>query len=172
MRELVVQICFDRPSLGNIKTKWSGDSKLTYFAFARDSAGAVMFLPTWWRANLTFAAKLLCRHEDLIEHIFFDPSVIGCPGSVPDQLYKRWYGQDRLARHEAFPTGSTVGINVAIPSMLSDDDLQALFDIAGRYCGVSAFGPREYGHFRVTNVKPRRRACAINSSQEVTSSDR
>jgi len=155
MREVTVRIRFTRPCLGNVQDRRHNDGRLV---FARTGDGQVMFLPSWHKQNLRLAAQLLGRHQEEVDKIHFDVAVDGALRR--DCWYKRYYvGHDRKRRyawHECFFPGQVVGINCIVPSTISDDDLLQLFNIAGRYRGLSPWKPGEYGHFVVEKITPRR----------------
>jgi hypothetical protein len=165
MRELTVRIEFTSPSLGNKKIK--DDTPLSgRFVFARSPDGHVMFLPTWWQANMNFAASVQGRHQKLVKSIHWDAFVDGNPkrrmnqdGSHTPIWYSRRYGTARKQRyslHEAFHEGQIVGINCVVPPKLDDDSFKRLMTTVGQYKGISPFKPGEFGMFRVASLQPRK----------------
>jgi hypothetical protein len=58
--------------------------------------------------------------------------------------------------HEAFLPGQIVGINCVAPPSIPEEDLWALFRLAGKYKGLSPFRPGEYGQFEVESIVARR----------------
>jgi len=126
--------------------------------FARTPDAHVMFPASWHASNMVLAAKLLGRHQGSVRKILWDPEV-DCV-TRPDRWFKRYYtGRDnkrRFAVHEAFFPGQVVGLNCAVPSEVSDDDLVQLMNIAGRYKGLSPWDPGEYGQFQVESIALRR----------------
>lgn len=156
MRELTVRIRFTSPSLGNVKKSPEG-----HYLLPTNPDGFVTFLGTWHQANMALAAKLLGRHQDEIRRILWDIVVDGRPLRGQDRWFKRYYtkggkGRRRYCLHECFPVGHVVGLNCAVPSAISDDDMLELMNLAGRYCGLSPFKPKEFGHFAVESIRARR----------------
>lgn len=112
-----------------------------------------MYMPTWWAALMRYAAKILNRHQRLVEQIDWDPVIDGTPRS-----YRRYYEQSRYTLHEAYYPGDEIGVNAVLPPGLSISDFTQLLDVAGRYRGVSPYKPKDkWGTFEVTNVTRRRR---------------
>ena len=154
MRELAVRLRFTKHSLGNVKAR----DRSGKFILPRNSDGFVIFLASWHKANMRFAASLLGRHQDEVGKIHWD---IAVDGSVrKDKWYRRYYrtqgGRRRYSLHEAFFPGQTVGINCVVPDKISDDDFWRLKNIAGTYRGLSPWKPGEYGFFEVHSLITRR----------------
>jgi len=156
MRELAVKIKFSKHCLGNVRRYLNhGSKKQTYFAFQRSPDGRVMFLPRGWRANMLFATKLMNRHQSEVDNICFDPHIDGSTRPVPLELYKRYYSPERFVKHEVFNPGDIIGLNVALPDCVTDEDFWYLMDTAGRYKGISPAMPTEYGYFTVEHLVKR-----------------
>ena len=158
MRELSVRIKFTKHCLGNVKKLRHDETsgkKQTYFVLPRTPDGHIVFLPTWWQANMRFAADVLCRHQDKVSEILFDMLVDGKPKPIPSNLFRRWYGRNLFAFHEAFYPGQEVGVNAIVPDEVSDDDFRRLLDLAGRFKGISPARPGEFGLFTVESVRAR-----------------
>jgi hypothetical protein len=157
MRELTVRIRFTSPSIGNVKKRGKGDAK---YYLPRHPDGRITFLAAWHQNNLRTAAQLMNRHQKIVKDILWDIFVDGCPPKDGTQWYRRYYNakgeKRRFVRHECFPTGHIVGINCAIPTDITDDEMLQLMGAAGRYCGLSPWSPREFGHFEVVTIRPRR----------------
>lgn len=165
MRELTVRIEFTSPSLGNVKLK--DDTPLSgRFVMLRSPDDHVMFLPSWWQANMSLAAKVLGRHHSAVKKIHWDAFVDGIPkrrrlwsGEYEPVWFSRYYGNGRKQRyslHEAFHQGQTIGINCIVPPQIDDESFGRLMGIIGRYKGISPFRPGEYGMFRVATIQPRK----------------
>lgn len=154
MRELTVRIRFSCPCLGNVKARTQSGR----FLFLRSPGGSVMFLPTWHRANLAFAARTVGRHQDEVGRLLWDPEVDGVVRSGHDGWYRRYCTPARYVLHEAFLPGQVVGVNCAVPPTITDDDLARLMQVAGQYRGLSPWKPRQFGLFTVDSVRPRRPA--------------
>jgi len=151
MREMTVRIRFVKPSLGNQKR---GDQ----FIFSRTPDGRAVFLASWHKANLRFAASLLNIHQDEVDKIYWDIAVDGAVRADPwfRRYYKGQNGKTRFAVHEAFFAGQVIGIHCVVPARISDDDFWRLMQIAGQYRGLSPWKPREWGFFEVVGLRPRR----------------
>lgn len=156
MREVTVRIRFTRPSLGNVKSKAHRDG---CFLFARNADNRIIFLACWHQANMRFATNLLGRHHDAAQEIHWDIAVEGEPVRG-HRWFRRYYTTQqqhrRFVQHEAFSEGQIVGINCVVPSSISDSDLFELMKIAGQYRGLSPYAPKEWGHFEVESIRPRR----------------
>lgn len=156
MRELTVRIRFTAPCLGNVKSK-GRDGK--YF-LPKNPAKQVTFMGTWHEANLKFAVQLLGRHQDEVGKILWDIVVDGRVPAGSAGRHRRYYtggnGKRRFCQHECFPQGHVVGINCVVPTTITDDDMIALMNLAGKYKGLSPWKPGEFGHFEVESIHPRR----------------
>ena len=164
MRELTVRIEFTSPCLGNVKLK-DGTPLSGRFVMLRSPDKHVMFLPTWWQANMVLAAKVLGRHHAAVKKIHWDAFVDGIPrrrrcndGDYEPVWFSRYYGSGRrrYSLHEAFYQGQTVGINCIVPPPIDDDTFLRLMNTIGRYKGISPFKPGEYGMFKVVTIQPRK----------------
>lgn len=147
MREVTVKIRFNHECLGAVR-------KGKCSTMLRDPDGRVMFMPTWWKSILTFAARLLCRHQELVKDIEWDPLVDG------DTVeFKRFYEAGKWALHEAFVRGSVIAVHCVLPSGISDKEFLEMMKVAGTYKGISPYKPdRKYGTFSVLSVLPKTRA--------------
>jgi hypothetical protein len=116
-----------------------------------------MFLPVSWQSSMRFATKLLCRHQDEVRQIYFDPIVDGNVRAIPAGLYKRYWqpGPGGCADHEAFWPGDKISVNAAVPSSITVDDFWRMMDFAGRFRGISPYKQGEWGFFEVVSVQPR-----------------
>jgi hypothetical protein len=164
MRELTVRLRFTKHSLGNVKAK----DRSGRFLLPRGPDGRVTFLPTWHRANMLFAAKLLGRHQDEVKKICWDIHVDGVPQRDP--WYRRYYSvqgstRQRFVLHEAFTPGQVVGVNCAVPAAIVDDDLWRLMLLAGQYRGLSPWKPGEWGFFEPDGLLLRRSAAAEDDEE-------
>lgn len=152
MREFTIRIRFVCHCLGGEKQPGGR------FVFSRGPSGQVLFLSSWHRANMRFAAKLLGRHHGEVDKIHWDIHVDGQP--QPNSWFKRYYrssgDRQRYAIHEAFAPGHIVGINCLVPASISEEDLWQLFQKAGQYRGISPWKPGEYGFYEVVSIRPRR----------------
>jgi len=158
MRELTVRIKFTAHCLGNQK-KAEGKSPARFVFQRNPQTGQVVFLPGWHRSNLKMAAELLGRHQQEVQKIFWDQNVDGVP---KPELYEchqagkgRRRGKARMSRHEAFYPGQVVGINLVLPSDISEDDFIRLMEKAGQYRGLSPWRPGEFGFFTVVSLRQR-----------------
>ena len=154
MRELAIRLRFTKHSLGNVKAKDNSGR----FLLPRSNDGPVIFLASWHKANMRFAADLLGRHQDEVGKIHWDISVDG--SVLKDKWHRRYYraqnGKRRYSLHEAFFPGQVVGINAVVPARVTDDDFWRLMNLAGRYRGLSPWKPGEYGFFEVDSLLTRR----------------
>lgn len=167
MRELTVRIEFTSPSLGHVKCKDNTRLSGRFVMLRCPRDGHVLFLPTWWQSNMRFAAQVLGRHQSDIQQIHWDSQVDGIPkrrklggGRYEPVWFSRHYGNNsrkrRYSLHEAFHAGQFVGINCVVPSSIDDDGFRRLMELIGRYRGISAFRPGEFGMFQVAAIQPRK----------------
>jgi hypothetical protein len=141
--------------LGNVRARKSGK----YF-LPKNPEMKVVFMATWHEANLKFASQILGRHQDEVSNIHWDIVVDGRIPPGERGRFRRYYTNDkrkrRYSQHECFPAGHVVGINCVVPQTISDDDLIALMNLAGKYKGLSPWKPGEFGHFEVESIHARR----------------
>lgn len=168
MIEVTARLRFTRECLGSVKAK-KAVGHFRPFRMPRMPGGKVRFLPSWWRKGVTYAAKVLNRHQNLAGRIEWDSAIDGQPGGT----WKRWVkpngGQPGYhAEHECFLPGQEIGVNAVLPSGISIQDFWNLLEIVGTYRGVSPHLDRgeQYGTFEVLSVQRRRRRAA--DGQEAT----
>ncbi len=165
MRELTVRIRFTTPCLGNVK-----DKTRQRFLLPRTQDGTVMFLASWHRANLKFAAQTLNRHQDEVDKILWDVQVDGqaLHGRCWTQRFYRKAGSNRehYSVHEAFIAGQVIGINCVVPEKITDEDFWQLMSLAGKYRGLSPFLPCDHGIFEVVSIRLRRRALPVPADDD------
>lgn len=167
MRELTIRIEFTSPSLGNVKRKDSTRLSGRFLMLRSPNDGPVLFLPTWWQANMRFAAAVLGRYQSDVKQIHWDAAVEGNPRQkeTKNGVVPAWYPvyrpskaagkKRRYSLHEAFYEGQVVGINAIVPPSISDVVFHRLMDLIGRYQGISPYKPGEFGRFRVVSLQPR-----------------
>ena len=76
MQEVEITIRFNRECLGAAKRRRHSQ---VVFAFDRDPAGRVMFMPAAWLNLLRYAAKLANRHHTTVKKIDWCPVIVGTP---------------------------------------------------------------------------------------------
>jgi hypothetical protein len=139
--EVLASIRFTTPCLGHIRGKDSN-------RMLRDADGNIIFLQTWWRAGLGFAAQSLCRYQKEVPDIQTDPVVEGELGT-----YRRYYAPDKYTDHEAFDAGSIIQVRFMLPRKIDFEGFKALLELSGKYVGISPCGYRQdFGRFTVVNV--------------------
>lgn len=140
--EVEARIRFLTPSLGNCRSK-ELDRML------RDAEGNVIFLQTWWRASLGYAAQALNRRQTDVNQIQADPVLAG-----EVKRYTRHYSPTESKEHEAFLAGDEVLARFCLPPQVTLEDFRELLSTAGRYAGVSPYGYKhDYGRFTVLSVE-------------------
>ena len=157
MQEVSIRLRFLRECLGSVKRQ-NGRGR-TVFYMLRDPQQRIMFLPTWWRSLMSYAAKVRNFGQQLVTGINWNPHVDGSVRSdwrrtvVPASQDARQ--RTRYAVHEAFPPGAVIGVNAVLPDGLSIEDFQELLTVAGTYKGISPFRSQDenYGTFEVVSVK-------------------
>jgi len=100
------------------------------------------------------AAEILCRHHKDVEQIRFAMEVDGNPGSAPDNLFRRYFEENKFSQHEAFFPGDVIGVTCVVPSSIDDDDFRRLLTYAGKYCGMSPGHPNDFGFYVVESIIP------------------
>jgi hypothetical protein len=159
VQEVKVLLRFTVPCLGADKRARNGLG--TVFCFPRTAEGQVLFPQTWWRAIVTYAARVNNIPTTIIKKIAWSPAVDGSP-----RLWQR-YIQDpdrpedarpRYAQHEAFLPGRVIGVECILPVDLPVATFAALLETAGKFRGISPYKPGEYGRFTVVSVHPAGRA--------------
>jgi hypothetical protein len=158
MQEVTIRIRFTRDCLG--ATKRRNHRGRTKFVMLRDCHGRVIFLPTWWRNLMDYAAKVTNRYGGLALRINWDSVIDG----EPDPNVQRTvvaaiddpHGRRRYAVHEAFRTDDVIGVNAVLPTGLSIDALTDLLTVGGTYRGISPFqdDTNTCGKFEVVSIKP------------------
>lgn len=150
MREMTARIRFTRHCLGNVKAK----GKSGRFLLPRTQSGSVIFLPSWHRSNMRFAARTVGKHQDEVEKILWDAQVDGAVR--PDSWYRRYYSSVRFCLHESFVPDQVIGLNCVVPENVTDDDFWRLMQVAGQYRGLSPWKPAEFGLYTVESIRLRR----------------
>jgi len=161
MRELTVRIKFAKESLGSVRKQivpTNGGKSWPCFLMPRTPDGAIRFEAGWWKSSLVFAASVLGKHHRAVKNVHFDVIIDGRTRTDPEFLYRRYIESDRWILHEAFYPGDTIGINCVVPDTIPDEEFWSLMDLVGRYKGISPFGPRQYGFFKVVSVVSRDRS--------------
>ena len=153
MQEVKIRLRFTRECLGYAKKQLSNNRGVIY-RMPRDR-DRVMFLPSWWKSRLRYAAKVLNRHHKEVGNIAWDTMIDGhlaewkrvIPGNGKRQRY---------ALHEAFRPNTIIGVNAVLPDNLNIDDFTELLGIVGTYKGISPFQSEDevYGTFEVVTVMP------------------
>jgi hypothetical protein len=171
MRELTLLLKFTSPSLGNVKDRVATDTER--YLMPRSPSGKVAFPSSWHSANLRFAARLLNRHMMEVSQICWDVEVDAV--LRVNRWHNRHYfnstGRQRFVTHECFQPGQVIGLNCTVPASIDDGDFIHLMNLAGRYCGLSPARPKEYGHFVVESIRPRR-GLAVEQNESITVQER
>jgi hypothetical protein len=117
----------------------------------RNAEGSVIFLQSWWRCSLRYAANAIGRWQRDVEQVQADPVVNG-----QTSIYKRYWNDNSFKEHEAFLAGTTVDVNFLLPSEIGLDDFKRIMETAGRYAGLSPYGyKQDFGRFQVLSVTRR-----------------
>lgn len=156
MQEVKIRLCFISPCLGYAPHELNRRNDVIY-CMPRDSQGRVIFLASWWRSLMTYAAKVVGICYDDVHKIDWANQV---DGHVTEwrRIVAPAAGRKkaRYALHEAFRPGAEIGINAVLPSTISIDDFVSLLNTAGSYRGISPYQSQEetYGTFEVLSVMP------------------
>lgn len=156
MREVVIQLRFNRVCLGAAKRKKHGQ---TVFGFDRDPSNRVMFMPAAWLSVMRYAAKLANKHHSAVQKIDWCPVVEGRPrNDWRRTIVSQHSGETRAhyAVHEAFQPGDTIMLSAVVPDEISLADFERLLDLVGKYKGFSPFNntTEHYGTFEVISINP------------------
>lgn len=155
MRELMVRLSFTAHCLGNVRKHYRERGKVRhYYVLPRNRDEKVIFMPTWWATTVRRAAEILCKHHKEVEQIRFAMEVEGNPRPVPEQLYRRYFDNDKFSKHEAFYPGDVIGVTCVVPDAINDDDFHRLMTYAGKYCGMSPGQPNKFGFYVVESITP------------------
>lgn len=147
MRELTITIRFSQPSLGNVKQPDGS------FSFPRGAnPDDVLFLASWWRALLCWAAEAVGKRQDAVRQIQWNPVVVGQPKTGARFGYRRQRGE-RYVVHEQFAAGDLLSVHCLVPTEISNVELIELMTAAGAYRGISPFQPGIFGRFIVENIE-------------------
>jgi hypothetical protein len=123
----------------------------------KNSDGQVIFMQSWWRACLSYAAKALNRFHKEVEKIQVDPIVCGTLS-----LYKRFYASDKFTYHECFEANTVISVSFSLPDRVDLAAFREILEVGGRYVGVSPYGYRaDYGRFAVVSVERSRKHRSI-----------
>jgi hypothetical protein len=142
MGEVVATLRFLSPCLGNVRT-------VRKSLMLRGEDGKVIFMQTWWRAGLGYAAQALGRWQNEVSKIQTAPEIEGTLG-----VYNRYYTEKDYQEHEAYVVGSSIKVRFCLPPRLNLEAFKELLTIAGEYVGISPFGYRQdYGRFKVLDVE-------------------
>jgi len=157
MQEVAVRLRFRTACLGNAPRRTTRGDRI--FSMQRDDQGRVLFLPSWWRELLEYAAKVRSRYLGLVSQIRWAVYVDG-----PVKTWRRTIvaakddvrGRERYSLHEAFRPGDVVAATAVLPTGLSLDAFIDLLTVAGTYAGISPFKDANftYGLFEVVSVLP------------------
>ena len=161
-------IRFTQPSLGSVQRRINGQ---TVYCLHRTAEGKTMFLPSWWRAITREASNVLNIYQAEVLRIRWDPEVSGDVTKYRRYVGTRKKGRARFALHEAFDAGSRLTARCLVPSSICLDMFQRILDLAGRYYGISAYRPGQYGTFEVLNVAPISSICSAVPNMPVQEPD-
>lgn len=139
--EVSAKIRFVTPCLGN-ERRDQRDLML------RNSDGYVIFLQSWWRCSLRYAANAIGRWQRDADEIQADPVVRG-----QTSIYRRFWNSNQYKEHESFLAGSVVEVNFLLPSTLGIDEFRQILTTAGRYAGLSPYGyKQDFGRFELLEL--------------------
>ena len=155
MQEVTIRIRFTSPCIGFSKKTQGKD---VVFCMPRDGQGHVMFLTSWWRDRMQYAAKVANKCYADVGQIDW--------GTRVDGRLERWRRnivqagkpsrRNRYALHEAFRPGAEIGITAVLPASIILNDFIELLGVIGTYKGMSPYQSQQetYGTFDVLSVMP------------------
>lgn len=166
MREVVIQLRFLTDCLGSYRWTRPHDHSVI-FRMPRDGADQVIFLVSWWRDLLAYAATAINRCGGLTNKVDWAQAVDG-----PLTTWKRFLPSGKGSRrnyslHEAFRAGTTISVRAVVPDSIGLEDFTALLTAGGVYRGISPFrnDGETYGTFEVVAVTPVVRADVTATAQ-------
>lgn len=150
MEEVKATLRFTRECLGAARDRQN------VFRFLRGPDGRVMFLPSWWRERMLYAAQVLNQSDALVKRITWSPFVDGTPTGGWKRVLPVGRGNRRIyAVHDAFRRGETITVRAILPDGLSRNAFTAMLRLVGEYRGISPFRDDDpYGTFEVIAVEP------------------
>lgn len=154
MQEVTIRLQFTQPCLGAVRKQIRNG---VIYAFIRSPPdNKVMFLPTWWRERMRYAAQVLQRCHTLVDKIDWGAFVDGPVSQWQRTLQSRGRGRKRYALHEAFRPGTVIGLTAVLPESLTIFDFIELLNMVGQYRGISHFTSADnvFGTFQVSSVMP------------------
>lgn len=150
MQRVVIVLRFTSACLGHVKRARKND---VIYGMLRDCDGRVMFLPTWWRNQLQYAAQVQGRWHNEARKIDWSPYVDGRL-----VIWRRTVARRpslRYAVHEAYRPGECVTVRAILPDGLGIADFTEMLQLVGEYRGISPFrGAGVDGTFEVVSVAP------------------
>lgn len=155
MQEVTIRIRFIRPCLG-FAEKRLDDRRGVIYRMPRDGQGRVMFLASWWKAGMKYAASVSGLCYNRVHKIDWALPVDGLVGEWKRMLVQARSKKPRYALHEAFRPDTEVGINAVLPDGITIDEFTILLNLVGTYKGISPYQNEEetYGTFSVVSVMP------------------
>lgn len=158
MQEVIINIRFTRPCLGYAKQPLDKGRGVIY-RMPRDGSQRVMFLPSWWKTNFRFAAKVLGRYHTEAANIAWATPVQGDLNQWQRNITNPTGKRRRYALHEAFRARTVATVQAVLPDGLPIDGFTELLSIVGQYKGISPFQSDDdtYGTFEVVSVAPAER---------------
>lgn len=153
MQEVVINLQMLTPSLGCVEKRLQGGHGVVY-TMLRDADKNVMFLPTWWRTGMLYAANVLNMHHTLVPAISWSSRVDGTVQTWRRNLITTTKRRNRYALHEAFRPKTTISVKAVLPNGLSIEEFKKLLTIMGEYKGVSPYhtATDSFGLFVVQSV--------------------
>jgi hypothetical protein len=158
MQEVRIRLRFTGACLGAIREKTRRGQ--TKFVLPRNVCGEIVFMPSWWRQLMQYAATVTAHYGALVQHIDWAPAIAGVPRgdwqrtvvAAADTPNRR----RRYAVHEAFPPGAEITVSAVLPRGLDTEALRELLTVAGIYRGISPFrrDGETYGTFEVVEILP------------------
>ncbi len=156
MQEVTIRLRFNRACLGFAKKPLAHGTDVIY-RMPRDGQDRVMFLTSWWRDRMKYAARVTSKCYNDVQHIAWAEHVDGLLGEwcrivAPATDTKR----ARYALHEAFRPNTEIGVTAVLPDAISLDDFSDLLTVVGTYKGISPFQSADetYGTFDVLSIMP------------------
>lgn len=157
MEEVTIKLRFTRPALGYAQRRTRAGGVI--YVMPRDPAKRIIFLASWWRERMDYAARVLSRYRDLALKIAWDQVVEGRLSHCNRTVHKKRGGsvvKSGFAVHESFRAGAEVTVHAILPDNLTIAAFRELLDIVGRYKGMSPYYSESdtYGTFEVLSIQP------------------
>lgn len=117
MQEVVIHLQMTTPALGCVEKRLPNGGVL--YTMIRDGSDHVMFLPTWWKDGMQYAASVTNSCHTLVPQIAWATRVDGDVQRWRRNLRSNPGKRQRFAMHEAFRPRSVISVTAVLPTGLA-----------------------------------------------------